>query len=170
MFQFNTKEFWTERIKQANGNFYDAMQGGVDWDKVQEEHTKIFAKHLEGKVLDAGCGIGLVIPCLPETVTEYTGMDISPDFLKEAKRRFPKHKFIEGNVMETPFKENEFDWVIARGMGGHPSEPPSAFFKNLRGELTRIGRSVIVLWNSKPTEYNIYHNDFYKHAAIKQGK
>lgn len=168
--QFDHPHFWRQRIEEAGGNYLDAIQGGVDWDKVKECQKELFEKFLHGKVLDAGCGIGRTIEIMPDDVTKFIGIDISPDFIEEAKRRYPEGDFRVMNAKKTTFKDNEFDWVVAAGMGGHPKDPHSDFFTELKGELIRIGRSVIFLWLSKPTEFNIYHNDFYKYEKIEEGE
>lgn len=67
-------------------------------------------------VLDIGCGFGDIIPYISEKTKdfEYTGIDRLPEFIREAKRRYPKQKFIVGDFFKKPPKE-DFDIVICCG-------------------------------------------------------
>ena len=39
------------------------------------------------KILDVGCGPGSMVPYLPRS--EYVGFDANPDYIQQARRRFP---------------------------------------------------------------------------------
>ena len=53
-------------------------------------------------VLDIGCGFGDIIPFIETKSSkfEYTGIDIVPEFIKESRKRYPKHSFQLGDWME----------------------------------------------------------------------
>ncbi len=71
----------------------------------------------EGKsILDVGCGFGDIIPYISAKAKkfEYLGIDITPEFIREAKKLYPGHKFIVGDYFNKPPKEN-FDVVICSG-------------------------------------------------------
>lgn len=72
---------------------------------------------LDGKsVLDAGCGMGDLLPYLyaKSTSFRYLGADINEGFIEIAKKRYEGHNFKVAN----PFKEKvgEFDVVISSGV------------------------------------------------------
>lgn len=72
----------------------------------------------EGKtILDVGCGFGDIIPYISAKAKkfEYKGIDITPEFIREAKKLYPEHKFIVGDYFDRPLKEN-FDVVICSGV------------------------------------------------------
>lgn len=173
---FSQPKFWKDRLDRLK-NPLDALQeGGVNWELVAEKQKEIFKKYISGKVLDAGCGIGRTIPLMPEGV-DYTGIDISPDFIKIAKKEYLTHKLMVGDARKTKFKDKEFDWAILSGMGGYPENPPSDFWNQVSGEMRRVSSHLIVLWLSKPTEYMIIEgnhvigkNIFKKHEEIKRRK
>lgn len=72
------------------------------------------AGDLSGKhVLDLACGTGRIIPKLLEKKADITGIDVSAEMLKIAQKKFPKAKFLQGNMEQLPFTENSFDLVIA---------------------------------------------------------
>ena len=71
----------------------------------------------EGKsILDVGCGFGDIIPYISAKAKkfEYLGIDITPEFIREAKKLYLGHKFIVGNYFAKPLKEN-FDIIICSG-------------------------------------------------------
>ena len=148
---FSDPEFWEKRIKESS-KWEDAIQGGVDWEEVNKYHKEIL-KQVSGKVLDVGCGYGRIIDLLPKDI-DYTGIDISPDFIAEARKRYPNHKFILGDIRKIDF-EDKFDWAIVISMGGYPQEKVSEFYWELERELTKIAKKILVLWLSKPREYKI---------------
>lgn len=68
-------------------------------------------------VLDIGCGFGEFAKFLDkryENVT-YTGVDIVPEFIVEAKKNFPHHTFHTLDFFNEPLDEN-FDVIIASGV------------------------------------------------------
>lgn len=62
-------------------------------------------------VLLAGIGSGLDIPLLPEGAN-YTGVDLTPAMLNKAQRYNSSIKLEQGNVMQLPYNDNQFDIVI----------------------------------------------------------
>lgn len=161
-YKFTDKEFWIERIKKYNGNLYDAVQvGGVQWDVIEAYHKSVFKEHLKGRVLDVGCGWGRASKLMPQTVTEYIGIDISPEFIKEAEKKFPGLMFLVGDARKLPFKDKEFDWTVAIGMGGHEESGISDFFKQIKSEMERVSKKTMVMWLSKIGQYDIHNNNTY---------
>jgi len=71
----------------------------------------------EGKsILDVGCGFGDIIPYISAKTKkfEYLGIDITPEFIREAKKLYFGHKFMVGNYFAKPLKEN-FDVIVCSG-------------------------------------------------------
>lgn len=50
-------------------------------------------------LLDFGCGIGHLIPHLPQNITGYLGIDFSKEMRLQAELFFPDKKFIKGNAV-----------------------------------------------------------------------
>ena len=70
----------------------------------------------EGKsVLDVGCGFGDILPYIEQKTNkfEYLGIDITPEFISEARKKYPGYAFIEGDWMEL---FNKHDVVICSGV------------------------------------------------------
>ena len=115
--------------------------------------------------LDAGCGIGLNTLLLAHAVApggHVTGVDISPQFLDEAKEAAADSdltgqiSFEEGDVNKLPFAGNTFDWVWSadtvwpgpREMGC-PAEEPLPIIRELARVVKPGGIVAIVFWSSQ---------------------
>ena len=109
--------------------------------------------------LDAGCGIGLQTILLAEAVGptgHITGLDISSEFINYAEELVTKSRmqqqiaFQQGNVCETPFEDNAFDWAWSSHCVGYAAsiEPLTAL-----EELVRVvkpgGYVAIIAWSSE---------------------
>lgn len=82
-----------------------------------------YESELGKKVLDLGCGNGRHLIPLVERGFEVTGLDISEEGLKQAKKRLKQKnlsaRLIKGSTTELPFEENNFDSVISVGVLHH---------------------------------------------------
>ncbi len=65
------------------------------------------------KLLDIGCGTGYLINMLAkEYDAEFTGLDLSPEMINQAKSKNIKNStFIEGRSDDLPFKNDTFDVI-----------------------------------------------------------
>lgn len=65
------------------------------------------------KLLDIGCGTGYLINMLSkEYDAEFTGLDLSPEMIKQAKSKKIKNSvFVEGRSDELPFENDTFNVV-----------------------------------------------------------
>jgi SAM-dependent methyltransferase len=70
------------------------------------------------RILDIGCGPGHVLPYLPEV--EYTGFDLSPQYIETARQRFPQATFVCARVSQYTLPRHScFDIVLALGVIHH---------------------------------------------------
>ena len=53
-----------------------------------------------GMLLDVGCGHGDLFPIAKARGYDYAGLDISPDMLQEAKRKYPSGRYVQGSSTE----------------------------------------------------------------------
>jgi len=88
--------------------------------EIQEIRFKVLAEvgiESGDSVLDVGCGFGDFkswFESQGETL-DYIGVDLSPDLLIEARKRYPEISLIEGDLFDAGFSEQSFDWVILSG-------------------------------------------------------
>lgn len=50
------------------------------------------------RILDVGCGQGVLAPHIAQAGADYTGVDVSPRLLKTARKRHPAGRFIEADA------------------------------------------------------------------------
>jgi len=69
------------------------------------------------KVLEVGCGIGVLSSYLTEKYEwEVTGIDLDPEQIKRAKNYYRENKylkFIEADATKLPFEDNEYNLVLS---------------------------------------------------------
>jgi len=96
------------------------------------------------KILDLGCGPADVLNYLP--AVNYTGLDISPEYISSAKKRFgARGRFLCGGLDLAKIKEEQgqFDLVLATGVIHHLNDAEAAnLFDLARRVLRPAGRLV----------------------------
>lgn len=157
--------FWKERLESAkkrNHLHYSVyLADDILWNKIYDIHVDIFKKEIPkgSNVLDIGCGYGRLAPLFDN----YTGIDISPDFIALAKETHPNKRFVLGDLNHLPFKDKEFDvgfMVSIRGMIiGNLGED---VWKPMEAECKRVCKKVLVL------EYGVYESHRDTHDTIAE--
>lgn len=73
------------------------------------------------KVLEIGCGTGIFTEKLSKTGAQITAVDISPYFIKKAKKKVDAEnvKFIVDDVEHLNFSDNSFDCVVGSSILHH---------------------------------------------------
>ena len=76
------------------------------------------------RILDIGCGVGILASELQQAGNDVTGVDISPFAIQEMQSFFPE---ITGKVADIllpplPFEDKDFDWVVATEFLEHFTE------------------------------------------------
>lgn len=96
--------------------------------RIAYEHLHRYAlcrEYVAGKrVLDLACGTGYGTAILGSTGAEVTGVDISADAIKIARRRNTGDnvKFLIADCFDLPFESGSFDVVVANEMIEHVAE------------------------------------------------
>ena len=72
----------------------------------------------------------------------YTGIDITPANIENARTRFPDVDFVVGNVLDLPFEDRAFDLVVASDIFEHLSVEAAA---RALDEAARVAREGLVL-------------------------
>ena len=108
--------------------FFDRY--AAQWDDDMVRHEDLITTILTGggiregiHVLDVACGTGVLFPdYLSRGVASVTGIDISPEMVKIARRKFPEIQVICGDVEETDFGR-QFDAVVVYNAFPHFPDP-----------------------------------------------
>ena len=90
-------------------------------------------------VLDAGCNEGFLSQALIEAGFKVTSADISDEAIGKAKEFFGI-EVIKADVNALPFKDNEFDLVVAGELLEHLANPGKGL-----SELFRVSRDRVIL-------------------------
>lgn len=150
-------EFWANRIKTAVSEHYAVyVANEVLWGRINKAHEKIIKELItnEDKVLDAGCAYGRSSVFFnPEN---YTGVDFSPEFIANAKKKYPNNDFMVGNLKELPFADKIFDWAfcvsIKKMVIDNLGEEEWLLMQK---ELKRVAKRLLILEYETPNEYEI---------------
>ena len=114
-------------------------------------------------VLDVACGTGLVARHVTRQVGpegRVVGLDVHPNMLAMARRMAPEIEWREGNAIELPFSEQEFDAVVCQqGLQFFPNKPQA--LREMHRVLTPEGRLALALWCTIETSPG--------HHALAQG-
>ena len=78
-------------------------------------------KAVEGRILDNGCGNGILGFVYPEMKERITGLDISPMMIEKAKLRLGEA--LVGDSENLPFEDGTFSAVVARSLLHHLPDP-----------------------------------------------
>lgn len=106
---------------------------GVDWTKEEQVDTryqvmiesiyfyeKSFNLSEKVSVLDYGCGLShLYNFILKKNLNniDYTGLEISEKFFNESKKKYPKNKYIFGDILKEPsILKINYDYIILNGV------------------------------------------------------
>lgn len=119
--------YWRERLLTAAYPHQALFVCIKDrWEAIEAVHRTILAQHIQpsDSILDIGCGWGRLLDLLPEGWNEeYLGIDISPDFIKIAREKYPERSFGVGDVRTLPLVsestgyshyvvEDSWDWAV----------------------------------------------------------
>jgi ubiquinone/menaquinone biosynthesis C-methylase UbiE len=121
------EEYWT-RVWDRQGGIESVTRKIHNQDEV--EITNDYLKEFpNGKLLDAGCGLGDWAMYFEEHGFSVTGLDISRKVISELNERFPSKEFMVGDIRNTGMEEGYYDACYSWGVFEHFEEGPSACLK-----------------------------------------
>ena len=115
------------------------------------------------KVLDAGCGLGDFYSWQKERGLNlnYLGIDITPQLIESAKRKYPGIPFNVANSREMASESKPFDFVIASGLFYLREYKPVAYLEETIIQLYSLSRKGLA-FNSLSTWAEDHNkNEFY---------
>jgi ubiquinone/menaquinone biosynthesis C-methylase UbiE len=101
------------------------------------------------RVLDAGCGTGLMTAKLASSGRLATGLDLSPAMIARAQRRnHPGTTFVQGDVEHLPFENGAFD-ALVNLISFHHYPSPARALSEFRRVLRPGGKLVLIAFDRK---------------------
>lgn len=110
-----------------------------------------------GKVLDIGCGPGIMVDHLINKGFEFFGVDISREMINECKRKFGHIKsahFSVGNIEKLQFSDSYFDVVVNMGVVEYLDDDKPAVEEMAR--VLKPGGIVIITLPNKLSPYRVW--------------
>lgn len=127
---------------EAARGYGDAYMGNTLTAQFFNRRKQIVLGALEGleggRLLDVGCGPGMMARPCHERGFAYVGIDISAGMVAEARRRFGEQSginFIVGRMQSLPFQRDSFDVILCMGALEYLATDDAA---RSVGEMTRV--------------------------------
>lgn len=118
-------------------------------------------RHLRGRVLDVGCGVGDMLACRANTV----GVDINPRAVAWCRRRGLDARPMEPDRL--PFADGDFDGVVLDNVLEHLARP-QALLAEIRRVLPVGGRFVVGVPGRRGYASDDDHKVFYSEPALRE--
>jgi SAM-dependent methyltransferase len=119
MKDFDQAAYWIERHERYRGNILAVGNENYDQEGNEQNRRQHDARLTNAlttikpkTVLDVGCGYGRAAPIFLEAGCAYTGVDISPIAIDDARTRLPGIRFFVGDL-NTWDTDERFDLVAA---------------------------------------------------------
>jgi ubiquinone/menaquinone biosynthesis C-methylase UbiE len=92
-------------------------------------------------ILDQGCGTGEYSLLFGD---RYTGVDISKDYIVNAKKKYPGQFFV-GSALDMKLKDNSFDVVFAVGLHHHLTDSQARYAVREALRVTKKGGKYVII-------------------------
>jgi len=98
---------------------------GVDWPKVEDTIIRyrtmmdLVTKNKQCSLLDFGCGAAHLYEFILQNSYQnirYTGLDLSKELINRCRQKFSEITFVLADILETPDKIGEFDYIVLNGV------------------------------------------------------
>lgn len=140
------KELWRERasLKEMRSTMDPADTKGLKNKYIDLTHKTCLEREInfsaKDRVLDFGCGTGRLSSWLGDfKIGEVVGIDLSPEMIDSAKKRYPASeniKFLIYNGSKIPFPDNYFDKIFSTWVLQHIVDEGQ--FKEIIRGLNRV--------------------------------
>ncbi len=135
-----------------NSSTWPRKQSDIFWAPLLKKSFRILepALHNGSNILEIGCGNGHITNVFHLRGYKATGIDINPDRIMEAKRKYPCVDFIKGSAEYLPFGDESFDVVFSFSVLQYVDQ--SLVLKEVHRVLKKNGK---IIFNE-----NLKHNPF----------
>jgi ubiquinone/menaquinone biosynthesis C-methylase UbiE len=107
-------------------NMYDTRR------RLEVFFCELLTDDLEGKkLLDAGSGTGWFSAVAVKRKAVVTSLDVGPELLKQVAKKC-KSTLVVGSILDLPFKNNSFDYIVSSEVIEHVPDPKKAITELFR--------------------------------------
>lgn len=105
---------WNQKIYKVWSPVYDLFFNSGNFKRARQSLFKGLSLNKGEKILFVGVGTGLELELVKNAGVIVTAIDLSPDMLNKAKKKYGQYNinFIEMDAQNLKFDENEFDLVV----------------------------------------------------------
>lgn len=152
-------KIYTEKLFDNFADSYELVMQNLDY-SVPLAMARITGS-LQGRIVDLGCGTGLVGQTLKNNRNQIIGVDISQKMLDVASEKGVYDELIKADIEEYLTNNSDFDWAIAADVFNYFGEL-SQIIKLLKNK--KLAFTIEVL--DKDADYKIQNTGRYKHNPI----
>ena len=166
--------------EEKTGGIYGSLFTNYS-DKLFEESVELFEKRhkrwgidlnwfRDKRCLDAGCGGGRFVVALARLgAKKVEGIDISADAVEAAKERIKARHLDnahvqQSSVLELPFEDKSFDYVLSSGVIHHTPDPYKGFTE-LNRVLAPGGKLFLSVYGKGGLKW--FTNDLFRYTLCK---
>jgi ubiquinone/menaquinone biosynthesis C-methylase UbiE len=135
---------------ESFANEFDSKMNMYDTNKRVDVFFNDFLKNEDlknKKLLDAGCGTGWFSLAASQRDAQVTSMDLGENLLAQVKKKCDTDCVV-GSILEIPFPENTFDYVISSEVIEHTPDPYKALY-----EIHRVLKPGGIMVLSTPNKF-----------------
>jgi ubiquinone/menaquinone biosynthesis C-methylase UbiE len=149
--QEQVTEYFSKNPKSYADSYGQVTAEGYSFRVRRERLLELLGSGNGKRVLDIGCGPGVMTEEIIELGWNYTGCDISESMIEEAKRRYPGVAFQVGAVEKISAVDATYDAVVAMGLVEYVTSDRAAI-EEMRRVLKPGGVLIVSLpnWWSPP--------------------
>lgn len=146
--------------------------GGPAWARVLVD--EYIRPTPDAHILEIGCGPGTIVRFLPQSC-DYLGFDLSPEYIEQARKRFPHAQFVCERVSQFSLpSQNSFDFVLALGIVHHLEDSEAKTLFQIGHDALKPGGKLVTadgVWTrpQSPTARWLLARDRGEHIRSEEG-
>jgi trans-aconitate methyltransferase len=145
----------------------------LGWKSAEDQHIRFdvlaaIADMRHATVCDVGCGFGDLLPFLTRRYgpLRYTGVDIAPSFVEEARRRHPEARFLQMDFSDELLEER-FDYLLLSGaLNFHVADNRGHTREVMKRMFDRCRKGVALNFLSSYVNFEREHNYHHDPADV----
>ena len=161
--KYSLENYWKNIFhRQKNGEYvsqsYQSLEI-IEWHrKYIEDYIANQFKNYKPRVLDVGCCTGYLTNLFCDFSSEVIGLDYEESFVTEAKSKYPKPQFFEGNVYNLDEIYGTFDLIVCFAVLQHISDL-ELVLKKVKSKLSTKTHSRILF--TTINKKSIFSNNYF---------